>query len=298
MRSDGAKAKLQYSTSQLLNYTRDSYLERTSRPLYGIVFLLPFIAFYEVGTMLINTDILNQYQVRVVAFVWLQDALGFLGYNGKLAWMAPPLVVILILFGLQLASRKPWYFNFRDCLPMLVECTLLAIPLIVLSLFINSRAPGHADVNQMAAVAGPAQVLPINGTILQGGPEISYSPLLASIITGIGAGIYEELVFRLILISVLMMIIQDALGVNHKSALILSVLISAALFSAHHHIFFIAGEFTRRSAFNWSAFTFRTLAGIYFAMLFAARGFGMTAGTHAFYDIIATLLNAFFFRGI
>ena len=66
------KQQLQYSTSQLLNLTRDSYLERTSRPFYAIAFLLPFILFYEVGTLLINTDVLNRSQVRVVAFVWLQ----------------------------------------------------------------------------------------------------------------------------------------------------------------------------------------------------------------------------------
>jgi hypothetical protein len=43
-------------------------------------------------------------------------------------------------------------------------------------------------------------------------------------------------------------------------------------------------------------FGFRTVAGIYFAALFAIRGFGITAGVHAFYDIIATIINAVFFQ--
>ena len=48
--------------------------------------------------------------------------------------------------------------------------------------------------------------------------------------------------------------------------------------------------------FTVREFVFRTLAGVYFACLFAMRGFGITAGTHAFYDIIAVLVNAVFFR--
>ena len=63
------KDKYKYSTSQLFNFAKDSYLERTSRPIYAMVFLLPFIIFYEVGTFCINTDILNQSQIRVVSFV-------------------------------------------------------------------------------------------------------------------------------------------------------------------------------------------------------------------------------------
>src|SRR5512143_1328982 len=122
--------KLGFTTSQLFNFTRDSYLERTSRPVYAIAFLLPFILFYEIGTIFINTDILDRTQVRVVAFVWLQDFLEYLGTGGKFAWIAPPLVVVIILLGLQIASGKPWWFCFSDYLPMVLECTLLAVPLI------------------------------------------------------------------------------------------------------------------------------------------------------------------------
>jgi membrane protease YdiL (CAAX protease family) len=122
------------------------------------------------------------------------------------------------------------------------------------------------------------------------------TPLLANIVTGIGAGIYEELLFRLILICILMMLLQDIARLEHKNSIILAVLISAALFSAHHHIVFVNGQFTLSAPFSWTEFSFRTIAGIYFAALFAIRGFGITAGTHTFYDIIATLINAVFFQ--
>lgn len=287
-----AKQKLQYSTSQLLNFSRDSYLERTSRPFYAIAFLLPFILCYELGTLLINTSVLKHTQVRVVAFVWLQEWLKYLGYNGKLAWMAPPLVVVLILLGLQLASRKQWYFQMGDVIPMIVECILMAVPLIVLSLFINNPSAATHPLGDPVAAVSRA------GSLLWSGLQDSTGAggsLLANIVTGIGAGIYEELVFRLILICVLMMIFQDLLGISHTKAIMASVILSAALFSAHHHVVFIEGHFRQSSEFVMGAFIFRTVAGIYFAVLFAIRGFGITAGTHAFYDIIATLLNALFF---
>jgi len=128
-----------------------------------------------------------------------------------------------------------------------------------------------------------------------GSSEVKSESLLASIVTGIGAGIYEELVFRLILICVLMLLFQDVLGLTRKNSIILSVLVSAGLFSAHHHIVFVNGQLALSVAFNWTEFGFRTIAGVYFAVLFAIRGFGITAGTHAFYDIIATIINAAFF---
>ena len=81
------------------------------------LFLLPFIIFYEIGTILINTDVLNQYQVRVVAFVWVQDVLLHLGTGSRFAWIAPPVVVVMILIGLQIASKKPWYFCLSDYTP-------------------------------------------------------------------------------------------------------------------------------------------------------------------------------------
>ncbi|MHC4266717.1 MAG: CPBP family intramembrane glutamic endopeptidase, partial [Planctomycetota bacterium] len=117
---------------------------------------------------------------------------------------------------------------------------------------------------------------------------------LANIVTGIGAGIYEELVFRLLLICGLMIAFQDLAGLSHKHSIILSVVISSALFSAHHHIDILTGQTS--SVFSAAAFVFRTLAGIYFAILFAIRGFGVTSGTHAFYNIIATCINTLFFQ--
>lgn len=301
--------KYKYSTSQLFNFARDSYLERTSRPIYALLFLLPFIVFYEIGTILINTHALNQTQDRVVAFIWLQSFLDrYLGLSSKLAWLAPPLVVVIVLLSLQLASRKRWYFGLGDVAPMAIECILLAVPLIVLSLLLSSSIKPGDDTHQYTHNAAEIQLGATASCFLAGrrglppaaaetqSTSVNSAPLLANIVTGIGAGIYEELIFRLILMCVLMMLFQDLMGLSHKGAIILSVLVSAALFSAHHHIVFVGGQLALGAPFDLTKFGFRIVAGVYFAVLFAVRGFGITAGTHAFYDIIATVVNAVFFH--
>jgi membrane protease YdiL (CAAX protease family) len=304
--SSKKKDKDKQSADQLFNFSQNSYLERTSRPIYAVVFLLPFILFYELGTLRINTDVLNQSQERVVAFVWLQDLLEPLGYGGKLAWAAPPLAVVVILLALQITSGKQWRLQIGDILPMAIECVLLAVPLIVLTLCLSSWAEPHADAGRLDGIENHATGPPTcsapatcdSPPLLAREPVANGSPrpLLANIITGIGAGIYEELVFRLILICILMLLFQDILRLPYKNSIILAVVISAALFSAHHHIDFLSGRPNEADPFNMTKFVFRTIAGVYFAVLFAIRGFGITAGTHAFYNIIAVSITARFFQ--
>lgn len=305
-RDSKKKDKDEQGANQLFNFSQDSYLERTSRPIYAVAFLLPFILFYEFGTFRINTDVLNQSQERVVAFVWLQNLLEPLGYGGKFAWAAPPLAVIVILLALQITSGKQWHLQLGDLPPMAIECVLLAVPLIVLTLCLSSWAASHADAARLgeAAIEDRAMVSPARSAALgslpllagEPGANGTSRPLLANIITGIGAGIYEELVFRLILICVLMLLFQDLLRLPYKNSIVLSVLVSAALFSAHHHIDFLSGRPNEADPFNTTEFVFRTVAGIYFAALFAIRGFGITAGTHAFYNVIAVSITARFFQ--
>jgi len=276
--TDRTKDKNKDSASQLCTFLRDSYLDRTSRPIYALAYLALFIVLYEIGTILISpaqlSEALARPQIRVVAFVWVQNILELIGFSERLTWLATPLVVVIILAALQLTSRMRWAVSAKDFVPMTLECILLAIPLVVLSMLVNHSA----DSATLQAAGG----------YTAGTPR-----LLIDIITGIGAGIYEELVFRLILICLLMVLFQDFLGLSRMRSVVLSVLISAVLFSAHHHVFFVNGSFGFGEVFTAGRFIFRALAGVYFAVLFAVRGFGITAGTHAFYNIIAAVVNTY-----
>ena len=230
-----------YDAKQLFDFTKDSYLERTSRPIYAIIFLLPFIIFYEIGTFSINTDVLSQSKIRVAAFVWLQNLLESMGFGMRFAWVAPPLAVVVILVALQITSRKQWRFWLRDMIPMSLECIFLAVPLIVLTLFMGSSGGPVNNYSQFDNDQIQAQIVSLQAcsSMTEGnlptlsadaGDAIQSQSLLANIVTGIGAGIYEELVFRLILICLLMLLFQDLLRLTHKNSIVLSVLISAALF--------------------------------------------------------------------
>jgi hypothetical protein len=301
------KNKGKASKSQLLSFMPDSYLDRTSRPIYALAYLLIFIVFYEIGTIIISADLLDQSiarpQIRVVSFIWLQNMLEYIGFSRQMVWIATPLAVVLILLGLQITSRTQWKVRVTDFAPMTIECILLAIPLIVLSLSLNRSLNGQTSIEAnappvqvCASVSAPAADVDNGQTIttLQNGTARPHNTWV-NIVTGIGAGIYEELIFRLILICVLMIIFQDLLNLNKSASIITSILISAAFFSLHHYKFFLNGSIQTGEAFSMLTFSFRLLAGIYFAVVFAVRGFGIVAGTHAFYDIIAAILNSVFY---
>jgi len=286
------KRKGKDSRSQLVDYVKDSYLERTSRPIYALAYLLGFLVLYEVGTILINPEALSEslenLQGRVIAFLWVQRLLELLGFHGRGLWLATPSVVVLILLGLQISSRRGWRVHVRDFAPMTCECVLMAIPLIVLSLVINRVPAGPVSGPILQQAAGVVQADPAPEAPLD---SLAANDTFVEIVTGIGAGVYEELVFRLVLIIALMLLLQDVLGVRHARAVVLSVVLSGLAFSAYHHWGFQGGHLVEGEPFRWSAFAFRTLAGVYFSMIFAVRGFGITAGTHVFYDIIAALLR-------
>lgn len=268
-------------SGQLVSYIPNSYPERTSRPICALLFLVGFMLAFVVGTILIQPSALKQSlaepQIRVVAFLWVQNIMEFLGFSPRLALIGTPLVVVVILLALQVTSKTPWRVKFEDMFLMAGECLLLTVPLIVLSLLLN-REPAVPNMSALAGQGDPVQNM-----------------LLVDIVTGIGAGIYEELMFRLVLICLLMLLFQDVFGMKKKPAVILSVVISALLFSIHHHIFYANGQFHQGDIFTVGKFIFRSVAGVYFAVLYAVRGFGITAGTHAFYNILAAVLRALLF---
>lgn len=283
------KNKNRKRPSQLISFVPNSYWDRTSRPIYALAYLFFFILLYEIGTFYIQPEALSQSlsrsQLRVVSFVWVQNLMEYI-FSEKMSWIATPFVVVVILFALQLTSRTKWHVKFSDFIPMTIECVLLSIPLIVLSLAMNrpSTPPLQETVSTLSNW--------LSGCAAGGSPP---GNLWVDIVTGIGAGIYEELIFRLILISVLMMLFQEVLNLDNDAAVLFSVLISAVLFSVHHHFFVVDGHWGSGEPFVWVKFIFRMIAGIYFAVIFSVRGFAIAAGSHAYYDIIAACLNAVLF---
>jgi hypothetical protein len=84
--------------------------------------------------------------------------------------------------------------------------------------------------------------------------------------------------------TVLSLLLVDVLKMKRGLASVFMVLVPAVLFSAYHYL----GD----ERFALGSFLFRSLAGIYFGLIFLVRGFGITAGSHAAYDIWIVALLA------
>jgi membrane protease YdiL (CAAX protease family) len=241
----------------------DGYLGQSTLPLTSLLFLIPLIVVYEVGTGWYASDPISHVEQRIVAFNDLQHFFGLFGATGR---YMPAAAVVAILLACHVMRRDNWSTTRLGVLMgMCVESVMYAVPLVTLGYVFQHYLLVH----------------PVSD---------NWRRLL---VLSIGAGIYEELVFRLILFHLLHMILVDLLHVPKGRALPAMVVISAISFSLYHYqlpIFNFSG-FTGSEPFEWQSFIFRTLAGIYFGMIFLVRGFGLTAGAHASYDVTIVLLR-------
>ena len=110
--------------------------------------------------------------------------------------------------------------------------------------------------------------------------------LVTKLVMSVGAGLYEELAFRLFLMGGLFAAMHKIGGLHRVLSAVVAVVVSSLIFSAVHHVGNM-GE-----AFTMSAFVFRFFAGVVFASLFQVRGFAIAAWTHALYDVwVMVFLN-------
>ena len=104
--------------------------------------------------------------------------------------------------------------------------------------------------------------------------------ILQQVALAIGAGIYEEFLFRVLLISSLVGILKFIFLWKQVTANIVAVILSGGLFSAFHFM----GEYG--DFFSMELFLLRFFAGIILGGLYFFRGFGIAAYTHSIYDLI------------
>ena len=100
----------------------------------------------------------------------------------------------------------------------------------------------------------------------------------------IGAGLYEELMFRMLLIAVIHTLLVDLGRLSVVNGAIISVVVSAAAFAAYHPLDDAQGNLSMQNLVFYFA------AGLYFGAIFIARGFGIVVGVHALYDVIMVSL--------
>jgi membrane protease YdiL (CAAX protease family) len=230
------------------------YWRESELPLASLLFLLPLIVIYEVGTRFFTSGALAGREEQVIAFTLLSRFFSLFGAHGR---HLPALAVIVILLVWHVARRDRWHVSGQTLFGMALESATWAMPLLIFG-FVFSRyfTLGAFDWQSRDDV-----------------------------ILVLGAGVYEELVFRLILFTFLSVILRDAFQFPARWSAFLIVVISGLLFSAYHYL-------SPSEDFHIQTFAFRTLAGIYFGILFLTRGFGITSASHAAYDVLIVFLTA------
>jgi hypothetical protein len=238
---------------------------RLSRgPLASLMFVLPLLLLYEGGVLLLGPD-----AVRNGADVWLRELLDRTGVG---SYYLLPLLTVAILLGWHHTTRQSWQVEPRICFGMLAESALLGFLLLVVAIL-------QWQVVARITAAAPADAVVTQATIAVTSPL----SIVRRLIGFAGAGIYEEVLFRLLLLPLLYAVVGlvcTPWTIRAGTAIVLSSL----AFAAAHYVA-PGGE-----SFAWFSFVFRTLAGGFFALLFVLRGFGIAAGCHALYDIFVGIL--------
>ncbi len=241
--------------------TSQHYYYVTQRPWPSLLFILPMLLFTELMTYFRHRN--GQGSSELVA-TWLvertiDEVVRSFGGSGFYSYL-PGLLTVATLLAWHIAARHAWRIDLSVFPGMLGESLVWTLPLFVF----------HRVLHQ-AVLAGSSQ---------------AQTAWLDAIVSSMGAGIYEELVFRLICITILVIVLIDLCRLPRTPAAVLIMLSSAVLFAVQHNPPLGA------EPFETVRFLFRTAAGLYLAGLFIFRGFGVAAGCHAFYNVIVVTIAA------
>jgi len=225
------------------------YLRETRRPVYSAVLILPFLAVYHTGTFFLQTTYINGADALIIRILSLLSVHSMFG-------SALVLGICFVIW--QARARASWKIDPRMLLLYFLESVCFALLLVAVFGWMYTRF-------NLAA-----------GTIKQS---------VSNVVLYCGAGIYEELVFRAFLLTLIIALFNLILH-QKRTALISAAVLGALLFSTFHYIG-PSGD-----AFAVGSFLQRALGGLYFSILYITRGFGVAAASHALYDIFVEILQA------
>jgi membrane protease YdiL (CAAX protease family) len=191
---------------------------------------------------------------------FLTRALIELGQRDVTNYLITLSVLLVVYAAVLVLLRKRGSFSPQAFGPMLLESSIYALVMGSIILFVMQKFLGVLP-GLFIGVKNPVDVLIISA----------------------GAGFHEELIFRVILMGSLAWLLTGLTG--KRRAWLIALAISSVLFSLAHHIG-PSGE-----AFTFAAFVYRTLAGVFFALVYQLRGFAVAAWTHALYDVYVLTLG-------
>jgi len=278
---------------------RFGYWSATRSATYGFLAALPLFGLYESLILLVNADRLSH--VRVGADLWIKQLMALLeGVTGgsHVILLGVPVVLAGLFVFLHDRKRRPpirpaWFgwliglFVFlhdRKRRPpirpawfgwLIGESLVYATGVAFLvSTVVGLMFALHPMLGSAGHVLHPALMM----------QEVESLSAPAMLVLSIGAGLYEELVFRVLLVGGLFWIFRKRVA-RAWLAYALAAVIGAFLFSAVHYMGPLGDPFTLAS-FTFRLLTFRLLFGLALNAVFLLRGFGVAAWTHALYDVL------------
>ncbi|MDG1872572.1 MAG: CPBP family intramembrane metalloprotease [Mariniblastus sp.] len=228
------------------------YQVESRRPLICLAFVLPFLALYEVGTVLFSTE-----TTRSGIDLWFHQALQQFGFD---QFALLPLLTIGILIGWHHRVGDLWNLRPTIMFAMLLEAAGLGLILYCLANSLNLLSGGT-----------PTPSTALDLSTAWWGHAVSY----------VGSGIYEEVIFRIMML-VPIIYWGEKLLHDRKQAMIAGVVLVSLIFAALHYNFFNPAG----NQFEVSSFSFRFIASTVFCSLFLFRGFGIAVGAHVAYDVL------------
>lgn len=231
------------------------YLRQSRNLANSFLFILPLLIIYEMGILVTGSNVKN------AGDVFIKFPLGVFGRDVALVFN---LMVLGLMFAaflyLEYQNRQNREIHLHIMPVMLIESALYAfffgyvVTLLVYRLcpFVLSapRGSGHAVHN---------------------------------VILSLGAGVYEEILFRLILLTLLYSLFVKHFEFHEAIGAFLSIVIGALVFAGVHYFGSLSDTFTG------SSFAFRFIAGIVLSAIFIFRGLGIAVYTHALYDVMLAL---------
>lgn len=239
----------------------DRYVASVRAPRYAVLFAMPLLVAYE-------------------GLVAASGTTGGTVRNGADALVAALFTAVAgpdgpLLFGALLVGGGAW-LAWRDRTGGTIRPAWFA------AMFAESAILAMATAVVVGSVT--AQLLGRAGLLAAGAAPVGELSAIDRLTVSLGAGLYEELLFRVVLVTALAWSGRTLLGLKDGAALAIAVVCSALVFSAFHYVG-PGGD-----AFTLASFTFRAIAGLWFSALYALRGFGIAAWTHALYDVGVLLL--------
>ena len=212
--------------------------------IFPLIILYEFIAFFKFN----NTDII----IRNTADTILRDFIRLFSDN---VFLIQSIIILFFLISYYIYNNKiknSHTFNIKYFSFMYIEGFLYGLLLVYVLNGLNVFA--RLDTFQ-------------------------YNDYIISFYLCLGAGIWEEILFRLIIFN-LIMYLASYLSNNNFLPLLLSIFISSIIFSLFHYI----GTFS--DTFSLYSFIIRFVGGVYLALIYYYRGIGIAMFSHFIYDFL------------